>query len=88
MRFRDQREAEKVKQIEFHTELVDGTQWTQRADPNDARFLIIEGRIPRGQASVVELQKQEAVNHIIRFCAGILEGAGLIRKHPVMGKRK
>lgn len=88
MRFRDQREAERAKAIEFRNEVVEGVRWKQSVDPDNGNYLLIEGRIPRGQASVVELEKQDAINHIIRFCAGILEGAGLIRKNPVLGKKR
>lgn len=88
MRFRDQREAERAKAIEFRNEVVEGVRWKQSVDPDNGNYLLIEGRIPRGQASVVELEKQDAINHIVRFCAGILEGAGLIKRTPVLGKKR
>lgn len=88
MRFKDVRDGAKVKAIEFRDQMIDGTRWKQSVDPDNGNFLLIEGRVPRGQASVVELEKQDAVNHIIRFCAGILEGAGLVKRTPVLGKKR
>lgn len=53
---------------------VGGTRWTQRADPSDPRFALIEMRIPNGGQPEASYRGLDAADRITRFCAAYLKG--------------
>lgn len=56
--------------------LVAGHRWSQRVDPMDSRFVIVEFRfpIPNGEMSEAMYSGLEAKDRILRFCKGYLGG--------------